>query len=104
MTDFHHDTYVVRTMTRGDKCKQGSFVPVWAYWEITSIGDGQWERLHLFNEPLTDADWEAMPRMLKIEPMTVPARDAIDAAREAGGLHPIDWTCWYLANPEIANV
>ena len=73
----------------------------WQYWEIIDIGPARLDRVALFHEPFLAADYKNMSTMLKIEPLTIPAREAIDIARKTGKMSKTNWKHWYLSNPEV---
>ena len=91
---FPEEALVIRTLANLDE---------WAYWELEDFHGGRMMRRFLFTEPLTAKDRKNLHRMLKIEPLTVAARDAIDIARSEVGYEPINWQEWHLANPRLAK-
>ncbi|TAL42733.1 MAG: hypothetical protein EPN91_07700 [Salinibacterium sp.] len=97
---FPPQALVIRTIAIDRELGSGCGL-VWVYQEITGVGRGKIERRLLFFEPLRAADFKKIPRMVKIEPLTVAAREAIDAARVAGKMSKINWRHWWLSNPEV---
>jgi hypothetical protein len=98
MTKFPEESLVIRTLGRGPRGRM-----VLGYYEIVDLDAGKWTLRQLFFEDFSDDYMDTIPGRLKWEPMTVAAREAIDLARESGGLSRIDWRHWKLDNPAVCQ-